>query len=73
MRLHILLPQVAEGDEEEIEDGEDEESAGVLDDETDEYDGTSPETGAAILNPTQEVIKLRQQVLIDMPTNFALT
>jgi hypothetical protein len=31
----------------------------VLDDETDEYDGTSPETGAAILNPTQEVIKLR--------------
>lgn len=60
LRIHInifpfvLLFQVADGDEEDI-DGEDEESAGVLDDETDEYDGTSPEAGGAILNPNLEV------------------
>ncbi|XP_028418964.1 uncharacterized protein LOC114544563 [Dendronephthya gigantea] len=47
--------EASEVAEEEIEDGEDEESAGVLDDETDEYDGTSPEPGGAVLNPGQEV------------------
>ena len=46
--------EASEVAEEEIEDGEDEESAGALDDETDEY-GTSPEAGGAILHPNQEV------------------
>lgn len=49
-----LLLQVAEDNEEDLEDGDDGESAGVLDDETDEYDGTSPEAAGAVLNPNQE-------------------
>lgn len=59
----LLLSQLAEGDEEDIEDVEDEESGDVLDDETDEYEGASPEAGstAAMVpgNAIQEVLVAR--------------